>query len=624
MSAKAGSQHHMVQRLAEDKAKVLGLVAAGMDVRVAIGSIGRKPEVLKKWLTDQRFAKDLEAARSEGESLIRETVGDNKFGIDFATFSKEFLGMQVFDHHQSWIDVLEGREPRWKPSGVVYEPGDQQRLLVNVPPEHAKSTVMTVNYVTFRLAMDPNIRVAIVSQTQTRAKEFLYAIKQRLTEPDWLKLQQVYGPPGGWQQTADQWTQERIYLQRNSGDPNPTVQALGLGQQIYGARADLIILDDVVTTTNSHEWEKQLNWLQKMAITRLGKNGKLIIAGTRVSAVDLYKELRNPDNWAGGKSPFTYLAMPAVLEFSKDPKDWKTLWPKSDRPWLGDEDEEADENGLYPKWDGPTLYRRRSEVSAQTWAMVYQQQDIEDDAMFSHINVMGCVNRMRKAGPINHKAPGHPKDGNWIVLMGLDPAMSGKTAGIVYAVDRESGRRMVLDAYNMSDPTPQKIRGLMEEWVHKYHPMEMIIETNAHQKSYALDEELRNWLASNGIQMRSHFTGKNKWDAAFGVAAMSALFGTSKDGRHNSDNLLTLPSHESNEHIKALINQLITWKPDTRNPTDLVMALWFCELRARDLVSQGLNRTTHLNNRWATRANANTRGVINLDELAAEQFTQFI
>lgn len=49
---------------------------------------------------------------------------------------------------------------------------------------------------------------------------------------------------------------------RNSSEKDPTLQALGMGGQIYGARADLIILDDVITTANAHEWEKQLDWLQ--------------------------------------------------------------------------------------------------------------------------------------------------------------------------------------------------------------------------------------------------------------------------------------------------------------------------------------------------------------------------
>ncbi len=31
-------------------------------------------------------------------------------------------------------------------------------------------------------------------------------------------------------------------------------------------------------------------------------------------------------HWSGGKSPFTYMGMPAVLEYSEKPQDWKTLW----------------------------------------------------------------------------------------------------------------------------------------------------------------------------------------------------------------------------------------------------------------------------------------------------------
>ena len=105
---------------------------------------------------------------------------------------------------------------------------------------------------------------------------------------------------------------EQVYLSRDSTEKDPTVQALGIGGQITGARSNLIILDDVVTTSNAHEWEKQLLWLQRDVVTRLGDNGKLLIVGTRIAANDLYREIRNPDHWVGGKTPFTYFAMPAV------------------------------------------------------------------------------------------------------------------------------------------------------------------------------------------------------------------------------------------------------------------------------------------------------------------------
>jgi hypothetical protein len=616
MGAKAGDLHHTRVKLAKDQDEVIRLVSDGIALETAIGMVGRKRDVLRNWFKDIKFAARLETATTLGSKTVASQLDvESAKDLDFATFSKEFLNTQVFDHHQSWIDVLEGNEPSWLHNSMTYDTGHRNRLLINVPPEHAKSTVLTVNYATYMIAMNPNIRIVIASQTQTRAKEFLYSIKQRLTEPQWAKMHQVYGPPGGYKSTSDQWSQDRIYLERTSGEKDPTVQALGIGQQIYGTRADLIILDDIVTTTNAHEWEKQMNWLQKMVITRLGKNGKLIIAGTRVAATDFYKELRNPDHWAAGDSPFTYLAMPAVLEFADKPKDWVTLWPYSDRPWDGDEDEEPNENGLYPKWNGTELNRRRGEVSSSTWALVYQQQDVEEDAVFPPMVVNGCINRFRKPGPLNIGAPGHPDFGSWSIIMGLDPAMSGKTAAIMYAVERDSGYRMILDAYNMNEPTPRKIRTLIEDWVMKYGPQELRIEINAFQKAFALDEDLRQWLGSRGCRLSEQFTGKNKWDTSFGVAAISNLMGTIREGKFQDDNILELPDN-CNEHTKALVNQLITWSADTKGPTDLVMALWFCEIRAQEIVRQGTQVQYHFNNRNLTARQASKQNVVNLSDLA--------
>ncbi len=625
MAAKSGDMHHRRQRQVEDQKKFLSLLRQGVDQDSALAATGKKKTSLRAWLQDGEFAAQVEEAMAFGAETLSASISEGKFNIDFATFSKEFLNTQVFPHQQNWIDVLEGRDPSWLHENMTFEPGNRRRLLINVPPEHAKSTTMTVNYAVYKIAMNPNIRIVVISQTQTRAKEFLYSIKQRLTEEPWLKMQQIYGPPGGYKETADQWTADRIYLERDSGEKDPTVQALGIGQQIYGTRADLIIMDDIVSTTNAHEWEKQLNWLQKMVVTRVGSTGTLLIAGTRVSSIDLYKEIRNPDHWTGGRSPFTYLAMPAVLKFDDKPDKWETLWARSDRPLDGadsfDDPEllTPDKNGHYVKWDGKRLFDRRSEVSPSTWALVYQQQDVEEDAIFPLPVVNGSINRMRKAGKLNFNAPGHPSaEGSWVILMGIDPAMSGKTAAVIYAVNRITHKRYVLDVHNMTDPTPQKIDALIKEWVTIYKPLELRVEINAYQKSFSLDTDFRQWLASHGTALREHWTSKNKWDVGFGVAAMSPLFGSMRDGKFNGDNLIELPDN-SNEHVKALVNQLITWKPDTKGPTDCVMALWFCELRAKELILQATRQSSHANNKWATRRNVAQRGIVNLDEYAMEQ-----
>ena len=599
--------------------RVLLQLSQGSTIKGAMESVNRNEDTFRQWtMASPDFKDRADKARLEGKGVKADFK--NLKDITFEEFSQQFLDTKLFPHQLDWVDLIEGREPRWVHPSMIFEKNADNRVLINVPPEHAKSTVLTINYVTYRIATDPNIRIILVSKTQGMARKFLSAIKTRLSHPSWIKLQTAFGPNGGYKADSPTWSADMIYLGtgRDSGEKDPTVQALGFGSQIYGARADLIILDDVVMNSNSHEWEKQIEWLQKEVITRLGRHGRLLIVGTRVAPVDLYKQIRDGSNWTGGKSPFTYCAMPAVLEFDEKPANWKTLWPKTDRAEGGDD--EIDEDGLYPKWDGPALFTRRSEVAPSIWAMVYQQEDVTDDAIFAPASVAGCVNGMRKRGPLKPGVPGHPQHLEGYTVIGLDPAMTGNTAAVVATYNKVDSMIYVLDCVNMTDPTPAKIRTLIEDWVQRYKPQELRIEINAHQKAYALDDDLRNWLSMYGCQLNSHFTGKNKWDTNFGVASMAGLFGSLRDGRFQDNNLIELPSNEGSEGLKALVQQLITWKPDTKNPTDCVMALWFAVIRIREMMQKNTSQQRWVQNRWATRAQTERRFSINLDDAFAEQW----
>ena len=623
MTFQKGANNPRSDAMAVAKAKVLSFVSEGHSPHKAMELVGKKPDTVRIWmLRDKKFAADLVEAKEEAKNNSVKALGIAKDEVTFPQFSEIFLNQKAFPHHLDWIDLLEGREPSWLHPSMKYEPGQQSRLLINVPPEHAKSTVITVNYSTYRIALNPNVRIIVVSKTLLKAREFVYAIKQRLSHPRWLKLQTTYGPEGGWKDDSDTWRVDTVYLgsdARNSSEKDPTLQALGMGGQIYGARADLIILDDCITTSNAHEFEKQIDWLQKEVITRLGKNGKLLVVGTRIAAQDFYKELRDPKYWSGGKSPFTYMGMPAVLEYDENPKKWETLWPSADIPWDGDEDT-PDENGLYPKWDGPTLARRRGEVTPSTWALVYQQEDVEEDSIFPPALVQAAIKGTRKRGPLKPGAVGHPNAVEGYTIIGFDPAMAGNAAFVAVTYNRVDSKIYVLDCINMSEPNPQKIRAMIEELVLKYKPQEFRVEINAHQKAYSLDDDLRQWLSSYGVRLEAHFTGKNKWDTNFGVASMSTLFGTIRDGKFQNNNAIELPSTSDSEGLKALVQQLITWKANTRGKTDTVMALWFAVIRAREFMQQTSYMTKFANNRWATRAQTDRRYSINLDEAFAEQW----
>jgi hypothetical protein len=599
-----------------------------MKVEDACKSAGKSIKTYEYYRrSDKVFADRMDRTRLglRGQSFIEEQTKD----LDFAAFRQKFLKSKTFPHQQNLIDVIEGRSPSWHHPAMKYEKGlADNRILINIPPNHAKSITVTVDYVTWKIVNNPNFRVLIVSQTQRLAADFLYAIKQRLTHPMYEELQQAYAAGVGFKSKTASWQATRVTFGdelRESSEKDPNLEAVGIGGQIYGKRADMIIIDDAVTLSNANDFERQIKWLTQDVRSRLNPTGKLIVIGTRVAAVDLYRELRSPDRYPGGLVPWTYLAMPALLEPNEDPDQWKTLWSHSDAPFDGQEESDKNEEGLYPRWNGRNLYNERQAMDASTWAMVYQQQDISDDAIFDPVCVKGSIDGMRKAGRLVPGSPGHPKDLNgFSFVCGLDPAMVGDTAAICYAVDRISHKRYIVDAIKITRPTPAQIRQLITDWTNVYAPAEWIVERNAFQSFLTQDEGIRQFLASKGTILREHHTGNNKWDAGFGVASMSTLFGTKQaDGKHHRDNLMHLPSDQT-ENIKALIEQLITWSPTTKGKTDMVMALWFCEIKVREWLNQGIHTTHHLRNPFLSRYERGKRVVVNIDELLAEKDRQFI
>ena len=607
---------------------ILGCVAEGMTIEQACASAGKSIKTYEYYRrTDKVFTDKVDRTRLglKDKSFATSDVHD----ITFAEFRQKFLHSQTFPHQQNLVDMIEGREPGWMHPSMKYEPGlASNRILINIPPNHAKSITITVDYVTWQVVRNPNFRVLIVSQTQQLAADFLYAIKQRLTHPMYESLQQAYAAGVGFNSKSASWQATRVTFGselRESSEKDPNIEAIGIGGQIYGKRADMIIVDDAVTLKNANEFEKQIRWLTQDVRSRLNPTGKLVVIGTRVSAMDLYRELRNEDRYPGGLVPWKYLAMPALLTTHEDPDKWETLWPASDAPFDGQLESDKNEDGLYPRWNGRNLYNERQAMDASTWALVYQQQDISDDAIFDPVCVRGSIDGMRKAGRLVPGNPGHPRDVNgFSFICGLDPAMVGDTAVVCYAIDRVTHKRYIVDAIKITRPTPAAIRQLIFDWTSLYQPSEWIVEKNAFQSFLTQDEGIRQNLASRGVLLREHHTGNNKWDSGFGVASMSTLFGTKQfDGKHHRDNLIHLPSDQT-ENVKALIEQLITWSPTTKGKTDMVMALWFCEIRAREMLNQGLHKTHHMKNPFLSRFEVGKRTVVNIDELLAEKDRTFI
>lgn len=498
-----------------------------------------------------------------------------------------------------------------------------------IASSNSKTQTLTVDYVTYRICMDPNVRVIIVSKRQEQARKSLHQIKTRLISPRFAKLQAAFAPEGGFKPAPGMGTfaANTIYVAGIDRDQqDPTVEALGIGAQIYGARADLIILDDTVVLANAHEYEKQIDWIESEVENRLVVGGKLLVIGTRLAQTDLYRELRNDRRYEiSGRSPWSYLRQPYVLQFAENPEDWVTLWPKSTTPMASGDKEIPGEPGWYWAKPGPVANKVRNSKPARIWSLVYMQQESASNATFSPEMLSAVVNRFRKAGPLPvgspKAAPVTGQEGMYVIA-GMDPF--GEAAICVVAVDRATHMRYVLDVYTEPQATNPWIHQMIRTVTERFGVHEWVIESNAAQAFIVQDMAIREYLNSRQVRLTPHQTrGQNKYDEDIGIGAMSTLFGTFKvsDAKAgigipipNGDHRISLPDPMTSPGVQTLIEELGTWQPGMRGRDlrqDAVMALWFANIRAQHMlgfeVPGELRQQQHfVNNRFVSRRRRNS------------------
>jgi hypothetical protein len=452
----------------EAKAKVLAALQDGLKVAEAMRLVERSEETYRDWMKkDPEFKAQvatIRAVRASGDAGRIEVP-------DFETFCRDWLKQPLFPHQLRILDVIEGREPRDLHQNMTYEPGYSDRIIVNVPPEHAKSTTFTVNYAVWRIHKDPSVRIVIISKGQTWPRTSCTRSRPSSPARQYREMHMRFAPDGGWKDPDGSWSADRIYVQGKQdqgGDlqKDPTVQTIGLKGTIYGRRADLIILDDIADTKNAREVDFQLRLINRDIDSRLPSEqeggGLLLVLGTRVAPMDIYRtltDMRDGDD----RRVWTYFRQPAVLDYGDgDSKTWETLWPE--------------------KWNGPSLSRRRRDNG---WNLIYQQLDIDDDMVFKAEAVNAAVNGLRFPGPMTEAGRGHRVGGmsGLYVVGGLDPANTGAHCHVVSGLDRDTGKRWIWTDSTRRNCPPAQRNEAIKRLTETYGIHEWVIETNAYQRS---------------------------------------------------------------------------------------------------------------------------------------------
>lgn len=587
---------------AQAKKAFIDYIQAGYNITAAIEKVDRSRKAYEYWRkNDPEFRNAVDSVMST-RKVDTNTRDDNRRAaraMGFAAWRLKYLKQDTFPHQQQWIDLLEGRDPDLLHPSQNFERGRPTRLVVNCPPNHGKTTVVTLDYTTFLICTNPAVKIAIISKTADMAEDMVYGVKTRLTHPDNFDLIRDFAPEGGFMATADEWSANRIRLasaDRDPSDKDPTLQGLGLGSQVYGKRLDRVFVDDAIDGENAAGWQKQMRWLQVEVSSRPGASGVVCVIGTRISPADLYWQLRNPENFQSGKSPWTYLSQPAVLEEDGPRENWVTLWPRATTSWYSDHDDcwcgtddckHGDEEGTFPRWDGLHIGAVKDDLDANVWLQAYMQKEVGGNAAFPSYGISEATNKGRRAGRLGGMF-NVPDD--VYVIGSVDPATTGFASILVGGVSpQKPHRRYVYEAWNIKHPTPEELKNRIKAVSIEYGVNEWRIEKTGLLTMFTQDFELNQWLNSRGIRLTQHYTGKNKFDTNFGVASMSPLFGTWQDmddGTHKliSDPLIELPRNDT-DGMRALVQQLTIWTPELdpkKTPCDMVMALWFFEIGCRE------------------------------------------
>ncbi len=169
------------------------------------------------------------------------------------------------------------RMARWLEDGY-----DPLRLLMAFRGS-GKST-MTGLYCAWRLLVNSNCRVLVLAADDALARKMVRQVKRVLERHPLTKHLRP--------RFADQWAADRFTVKRELELRDPSMLAKGVGANLTGCRADLVICDDVEVPNTCSTIEKRKELRERLAELSyiLTPGGHILYVGTPHHADSLYRE----------------------------------------------------------------------------------------------------------------------------------------------------------------------------------------------------------------------------------------------------------------------------------------------------------------------------------------------
>lgn len=355
--------------------------------------------------------------------------------------------------------------------------GEQSRALVELPRDHGKS-VQLCGRVLWELGRDPALRVKLVCATDPLAEQRSRYLREHLATNPRLALVFPHLKP------AEPWAAEAFTVSRPAAVIGPSVAAFGVGAASTGARADLLVCDDLVDVRSLHsaaERRRVRDYFHDNLLNLLEPTGRFWNLSTPWHPDDLNAHLK--------RNPAFSLFRRAVT-------------PELESPWPA-------------KWPREALERRQAEIGAASFARGYYLEPfVEGDAMIQAEDVV------RIAEPL-------PRDAYETVVLSVDPAVSEKAradASAVVALGRRKDAPGVdcLASVARRVRTPELVE-LLAAWDEVWKPDAILFESNA-AFAGVCDLLMRHAAFGRKIVGVTQSKSKAARVAAFSVTVQNRLF----------------------------------------------------------------------------------------------------
>jgi len=452
----------------------------------------------------------VERARVNASDFNAFVLKDDKTGRSF----------RQADVHRRWHELMDANE----------------RVIIISSTALGKSSQVSVGRVLYQLGRNPDLRVAVVSNTAGQSAKTIRTLEKYIQQS--AELHEVFPHL----KPSEPWSTYQFSVERKSKARDASVQAFGLHGNVLGSRIDLLVMDDILdfeSTRNERARQDTADWYHATLEGRLTADAHVWNIGNAWHPDDLSHKLHEEFGWPLFKFPIV------------DPETGESAWPE--------------------EWTSERIEKRKVHTPPAVWSreMLCQVRD-DSEARFQRTWVEMCMRSgVGLSMPFDLAAlPAEERPKGSRCFTGVDLGIgrnerNARTALFTGLVRPDGKRRPLCVEQGRwgAEEIVNRIRSHNERF-----GSVAIVENNAGQ-DFLLQFTRRH------VPVIPFTTGRNKAHPEFGVEGIAAEMSR---GEWIIPSTETREGHLSaaNHALQAWISGLLFYNP-AEHVEDVVMASWF-------------------------------------------------